>query len=359
MILKSRLVAAQAFEDSFRHFQSSSGDSNIRAILAFNMLAKNKDVIHAYEFQKELKQKDFKNAVQANAEASKALENSNVGLDQLGKDFQAGIDQWVRKKKEEAAKEIVGKLFQAGLAIGATVMTGGTAAPLAGVAIGNLAGAASSIAKIVKALKEFYDKVKGLIEKLKPVIDKIKELVKIVMAVIEALKNFNSATGDATTIRPKIDGKDPINATAEYDRFSIFVANLESQMADYKDIKGKQEYFTALKIMVINGKAAIQVQANLVQKGDELAIIIVQKQVEDRDEKRLTAAATATINSKAVTELLSRAMFDRVLATRGRVYLDFFTYLTAYHYHTLRDGTFNSPLSYVHPEDVPFIPGQH
>lgn len=337
-ILKSRLVAAQAFDNSFRQFQTSAGDLKLQALYAVNMLAKNKDVIMAYEFQRGLKQKDFDNAVKANDEASKALKDSNESLDDLGTKFQKGIDDWVKKKKEEAAKEIIGSLLKAGLAIGATVATGGAAAPLAAVSLGSLASAATSIAKLVKALKEFYDKVKELIEKLKPIFEKIKALVKIIQDVIETLKKFNSATGDATTMRPKIDGKDPINATAEYDRFSIYISDLEQRVAEYKDINGKSEYFTALKIMVVNGKAAVQAQSNLVQKGDELAVILVQKQVETRDEKRLEAAVTATQSSKAVAELLSRAMFDRVLAIRGRVYLDFFTYVTAYRYHTLREG---------------------
>jgi hypothetical protein len=337
-VLKSRLTAAQAFEDAFRTYRTQSVNMKIQMINAANLLARNKDVIQAYQFQRDLKQKEFDLGVKANDEASSKLEASTKSLKKLGDDFEEGLKEWQRKKKEEAGKEIIKGFFTAALAIGATVASGGLAAPLAGMAAVNLGNAVTSVAKVIKALKEFYDKIKELIEKLKPVIDKIKALVKIVMKVIETLKKFNAATGDASTLRPDVKGQDPINATAEYDRFLVEVQSLESQMQEYNDINGKAAYFKALRILVINGKAAIQAQQNLVQRGDELAVTIIQQQVEVRDEKRLAAAATTVDQAQAVSELLSRAMFDRILAVRGRVYLDFFTFLTAFRYHTLREG---------------------
>lgn len=340
-VLKSRLVAAKSFEDAFRDYRNQSGDLKVQTISAVNLLARSKDVLQAYDFQRGLKQKDFDNAFKANDEASKALESSTQSIQKLGADFERGLQVWQKQKKAEAGKEIVKGFFMAAIAIGATVASGGLAAPLAGMAAVNLGNAVASVAKVIAALKEFYDKIKELIEKLKPVIDKIKALVKIVTDVIETLKKFNAATGDATTLRPDIKGKDPINATAEYDRFLIEVQQLESQMQEYNDISGKAPYFKALKIMVVNGKAVIQAQQNLIQKGDELAVIIVQQQVEVRDEKRLTAAATTIDQAQAVAELLSRAMFDRILAIRVRVYLDFFSFLTAYRYHTLREGKYS------------------
>lgn len=338
MILKSRLVAAMAFEQAFRDFKRTSGGLKIQTITTVNALAKNQDAIQAYNFQKGLKEKEYSNAVKANQEAGKKLEDSRSRLDTLAQDFQNGLQKWQRKEKEQAAKDVFWQVLGAAAAIGAVVATGGLAAPLGALSIGALANGVSKVADVVRVLKKFYDQVKKLLEALEPVIKKIKELVNTVSTVIEALRTFNKATAASSTIRPNNQSTDPFNATAEYDRFDITVRELEESMKQYSGIEGKAEYFTALKIMVIDGKVAIATQANLVQRGNDLAIVLVQKEVEVRDEKRLSAAAETVETDQRVAEVLARAMFDRVLAIRSLVYLDFSAFITAYRYHTLSEG---------------------
>ncbi|MCJ1396733.1 hypothetical protein MMC18_009625, partial [Xylographa bjoerkii] len=336
-ILKSRLVAALAFEEAFRDFSLEAQNRNVQGMNAIDLLRRSRDAIHTYGFIKGIRQREFDNAVVANTKASQTFQENQASLEVLGAKFQAGVEAWKKAEKEKAAKDILKGIIAVGIAIGATIATGGAAAPAAigaGVALVNTA---SKIATLIAKLKQIFDRIKEIYAKIKPMIQKLQEVVKTVTAVIAALRKFDHVTGGPKNLKLTADSSDVFNATAEWRRFDITVREMEESLKEYS-IQGKDEYFHALKILVPNGECFILTQANLVQKGDELATVLIQTQAETDNESRLSATAFNVATDLSVLNLLVRAMFDRVLTIRSLVYLDVLTYTSAQAYHTLSEG---------------------
>ncbi|EMT72587.1 hypothetical protein FOC4_g10001225 [Fusarium odoratissimum] len=95
----------------------------------------------------------------------------------------------------------------------------------------------------------------------------------------------------------------------------------------------------APSIVAAGAGCYIKTQANLVQKGDDLAILSFQTNMEDKNQQRLAAMNYKSVTDEKILDLLKRAMFDRILALRTFVYQDFQTYSTAYNYHSLSKGS--------------------
>ncbi|EAT77723.2 hypothetical protein SNOG_14871 [Parastagonospora nodorum SN15] len=333
-ILKSRLTAALAFEQAFRDFSLEASNRKVQTQTAVDLLRKSQDAIQTYAFIKDIRQREYDNAVVANAKAQKTFQANQANLSKLGANFQAGVEEWKEAEKEKAAKEVLKGLVMVGLAIGATIATGGAAAatiPAAGAAVVNTA---SKIATLIAKLKQIYEKIKEIYEKIKPVIEKLQEVVKTITEVIATLRKFDGATTGTKTLKLSADSSDVFNATAEWRRFDITIREMEDSLREYK-IRGKEEYFHDLKILVPNGECFILTQANLVKTGDELATVLIQSEAERRSESRLSSTALSVATDLDVLDVLVRAMFDRVLTIRSLVYLDFLTYSSAQEYHTL------------------------
>lgn len=336
-ILKSRLTAALAFEQAFRDFSIEASNRKVQTQTAVDLLRKSQDAIQTYAFIKEIRQREYDNAVVANAKAQKTFQANQSNLCNLGANFQAGVEEWKEAEKEKAAKDVLKGLVMVGLAIGATIATGGAAAatiPAAGAAVVNTA---SKIATLIAKLKQIFEKIKEIYNKIKPVIEKLQLMVKTINDVIATLRKFDGATTGTKTLKLSADSTDVFNATAEWRRFDITVREMEDSLREYK-IKGKEEYFHDLKILVPNGECFILTQANLVKTGDELATVLVQSEAERRSESRLSLTTLSVATDLDVLDLLVRAMFDRVLTIRSLVYLDFLTYSSAQEYHTLSKG---------------------
>lgn len=343
-VLKARLLAAMAFEQAFREYMLEAATRKIQKETAMNMLAKSQDALQTYQFLRAIRQREYENAIAANDKAGKNFELTQQSLEKLARDFQKGIEQWKQEQVKGAIKDILLGIVAVGVAIGATVATAGAAAPAVAVAGAKVVNTATKVAQLIAKLKELFDRIKKIYEKIKPVIEKLQVLLKTIKTVIDALQNFGKATGGTKTLKPSIQSTDVFNATAEWRRFDIVIRDMEKSLEEYRDIQHKNEYFQALKIMVVNGETYILTQANLVQKGDELATIIVQQTMETRDEGRLAATASNVENDAAVLNALTRAMFDRILAVRSMVYFDFSAYMEAYRYHTLIDGSFTNSI---------------
>ncbi|KAF2762547.1 hypothetical protein EJ05DRAFT_534086 [Pseudovirgaria hyperparasitica] len=333
-ILKSRLVAAQAFEQAFDDFNSEARDLSIQRLTAMNMLAKSDNAMETYKFLRDIRERDYANAVSANNKAKEILKSRQDDLEDLSKDFNDGIAEWQDEETREAIKELLTAFVEVGIAIGVTVLTDGAGAPEVAVAAGEVAEVGGRIARLVEKVKSVYEKLKEIYEKIETVVEKLQEAAETIQDVISTLKAVEDTASDAKGLKPPSEISDSFNSTADWRRFDGAVREMEHEMAAY-EIGGKDEYFHALKTLVIDGETFIQTQANLVQKGDELATVIVQQQMPARDKTRLHATTQLVATDARVVDLLRRAMFDRLLAIRSMVYIDFYTYVTAYKYHAL------------------------
>ncbi|KAK3682204.1 hypothetical protein B0T22DRAFT_484284 [Podospora appendiculata] len=307
VILKSRLVAALAFERSFHAFLLEGRSHKVQSLTTANLLAGSRDTMETYDFLRGTRQREFDNAPVANTKAGDPFNTAQKQLELLSDRFEQGIQEWKKDQVMAGIKTLFSAVVKVGL----------------------------SLATLFAKLKEVYGALKGLFEKVLPVTKALKEVVAVIQNVIAEVKQLSSLGGGATAMsKSQFKSTDVFNATAEWRRFDIIVRDLETSMVEYA-IPGKPQYFQALKLIVVNGETNILTQANLVSKGDMLATVLLQQKMGSRDEARLAAVVTHIADDSAILNVVTRAMFDRVLAVRHLVYLDFFTYTEAYKYHTL------------------------
>jgi len=102
-----------------------------------------------------------------------------------------------------------------------------------------------------------------------------------------------------------------------------------------KDIKGKNEYKKALKFLPIRGKAFLQAQRALITTGEKLVTATLKCRLQERQEVRVRGAVENIGTDVVLLDIFKRAMFDRLLAVRAMVFLDFWSYTAAYMYHSL------------------------
>ncbi|KAE8155710.1 hypothetical protein BDV40DRAFT_306746 [Aspergillus tamarii] len=334
-VLKSRLVAALAFENSFRDFLLEAGNRTVQSAMAFDALQKSQDAIELYEELFKKKNEEYDAATKANEMAEKKSNAINDEMKKAKKNFEEGIKEFELQKKQEAAAKAVEGILDVIFAVGSALATGGASAGSIGGTVKKVREAVKEAEGTLKKLKEIFEVLAKLYDKIKVIFEGLRKIRETIDALVKAISESND--GKSANIQlPDIKGIDVFNATAEWRIFDITVRGMEDTMSEF-DISGKNEYFQALKKMVVYGETYIQTQANVVNKGVERSTLQLQQKMSGKDKTRLSAAATRVAHDKGVLDLLTRAMFDRVLTIRHQVYFDFHTFTEAYRYHTLSD----------------------
>ncbi|RAH86320.1 hypothetical protein BO86DRAFT_395756 [Aspergillus japonicus CBS 114.51] len=217
----------------------------------------------------------------------------------------------------------------------------------------NVTDAAKGAGKVAQKLLKVAEALKNIYDKIAPVLKRLKTISVTVKKVIDTFSKVDKKTGTAKsktakTQRPDTQFIDMPNAIAEWRCFNIEIDYMEESLSTY-GISGKNEYFQALRKMVVKAETYILTQASLVQRADDYVTVLMQQSMGERDESRLSTAATRIANNTEILTILTRAMFDRVLAIRHQVYLDFHAFTEAYRYHTLSDPliTDQSPIKSI------------
>ncbi|KAH6649504.1 hypothetical protein F5144DRAFT_635096 [Chaetomium tenue] len=347
-VLKSRLLAAKGFEDAFQRFAGQESLTVAMATQAADLLSKSENAMSEYKFLEKLSQQDYDNAVSANDSAQKRFVANKDKLSSLETDFKAGIEKWIFNKKIEASKET----FFAGVGVIAAVVgavaTGGAAAPAIPAAADAAVNAASKMSRVIDALKGIYKRIKDLYDRLSPVIENLLKLYKAISGLIKAIQ-APGQLGKATALqRPDMTRMDIFNATALWDIFGEEVRSMEKTLSDV-DAEGKAPYFLALRTLVINGKTYLQTQENFCRRGNDLAVVLLRTNLQVKDSTRLKRSLTSIHEQEGVLDILKLAMFDRLLAIRSLVFVDFQTYVAAHMFHclTLRPLVTLSPVKRV------------
>jgi hypothetical protein len=337
-VLSDRMTAALGFETAFRDFTLHSGNLQMQASSALNVLAKSHDAFETYEFLSKIRLKEYDSEKKAILKAKSEFDKNQTDLVALSADFERGIEKWKTEQKNDAGWRVFNTVIQLGIAIGATLMTGGVAAPAAVIATENVISKTNKVTNLIAQLTAIYKQLKDIYEKIKPVLEKLQTLVESITDVIHTIRS-SKRPGEAEILKPAVESTDVFNVTAEWDKFDITVREMEESLKGFS-ISGKSKYFHALKTLVVNGKCYILAKSSFVQKGDELATALVQEQMSQRNEKRLSASVESNMADAATLQLIKRAMFDRVLAVRTLVFLYFFSYSSAYRFHTLSNGIY-------------------
>lgn len=339
-VLKSRLLAAKAFEDSFREYTSQERNASSWAYLAADLLRKSDQALEEYGFLSRLARKRYDEAVQAHSYAETQFRNTQKLVDEASEKFKEDVAAWEKKQKIEAAKDILMGLVAVGIAIAATVATAGAAAPAVAVTAANVASTASKVAMAIAKIKEIIAKIKEIYEKLKPIIEKLGALFKAIQAMVTAIETAQAALDLPKSLKEGDMKLDALNATAQWDIFDIQIGLLEKQFADI-GIPNQDQYLFALRSLVVHGKTYLQSQVNVVIRGDELATVQLRLRQQQASRPAIEDMMTRFEHNIDLVSVLKMAMFDRLLAIRALIYVDFNSYVNAYNYHTL---DVNSPV---------------
>jgi len=332
-VLKARLIAAKAYEDAFQNFVAQDRTTKNFGGQAADLLAKSRDAISEYAFLEDMARRAYVSALTAHETAEKRFQEEQQGLEKIQKAFNTGLDAWIGGEKDKAAKQAFFACLAVVASVVAVVATAGAAGPAA-VAVG--AGAAQGVSKIastIERIAQIVEKIKKLYEELEPVITKITELVEKIKALVASLQAAKDLKDKTTLQRPDMN-TDIFNATATWDIFREQVDSMEKELAEV-NCAGKSEYFLHLRLLVIDGKTYLQTNENLIQRGNDLAVILMKKKMGEKDKGRLEASVSSIDKQTAVYDILIRAMFDRLLTIRCLVFLDFNTYSDAYMFHAL------------------------
>ena len=337
-ILKARLLAATAFEAAFQNFISQERTSDNLTLFASDALNANRNALTEYAFLEDNAQQAYLAATKSFDIAKANYTKKQSELDAAGTAFQNGVKEWKLKQELEAAKEIVLAIVEVAGAIAATVATAGVAAPVAGLAVAKAASKAGKVASMIAKIKEIVVKIKELYDKFKPLLEKIKGLVEAIQRMLDIIGHTQPGLA-MPELKPADADLDPINTNALWDAFTIDVTVMFQELGTYA-IGGKAEYQTVLLKLPIYAKAYITAQVAVVTTGQSLAGIRLRRKLDQEQHVRLEGTLRTIKNSSTVLDLLKRAMFDRVLAVRNLIYIDFWTYKAAFQYHSLTNESY-------------------
>lgn len=212
------------------------------------------------------------------------------------------------------------------------------AAPALAVTVVDTGKTVSKIAQAIAKIKELVGKIKVLYEKLKPIIEKLGVLLESTKKMIDAIRTAESAI-DAPQALQQGDMKlDALNAIAQWSIFDIQIGLLSKQFQDL-GIPDQDSYLFALRSLVVHGKTFLEAQVNLVERGDELATVLLRLKLQKVAHPPLEAMMKHFTTDTRVVAVLKTAMFDRLMTIRALVFVDFNSYVNAYMYHSLAPHT--------------------
>ncbi|RSL59402.1 hypothetical protein CEP54_007314 [Fusarium duplospermum] len=339
-ILKSRLLAAKAFEDSFREYTSEERSASNWTYLAADLLRKSDQALEEYGFLSSLARVRYDEAIQAHTYAEAQFNKTQKLVNEASEQFKKDVAAWEKKQTVAAAKDILMGLVAVGVAIAVTVITAGTTAPAVATSAANVASATSEAAQAMARVKEITEKIKEIYKKLQPIIKKLGEIFKAIQTMITTIQTARAALHLPNSLKEGDMKLDALNAAAQWDIFDLQVGLLEKQFANLR-IPNQDKYLFALHSLVIHGKTYLQSQVNAVVRGDELATVQLRLKQQQSSRPAIEAMMTRFSESQDLVSVLKTAMFDRLLAVRALIYVDFNSYVNAYNYHTLDT---NSPI---------------
>jgi hypothetical protein len=332
-ILKARLQAASAFEQSFQNFLAQERSSTNWSLLGNDLIIKSDKALEEYKFLKKTVTIRYDDANLSHDKAKARFEATKVRVDQESEAFQRNVEKWKSDMKDAAAWEILKGVVEIGVAVAATVATAGAAAPALVAAGASVVSKASQMIKLWEKVKMIIKELKAVYEKLKPTLKALGELFAKIKLMADQMKDLNPTvpSQDFQKVNMNIGA---LNAIAQWRYFDVQVELFKESLAAC-DIPDKDKYYLALKALVIDGQTFIQAQTELITRGDELAVITLRLRQEERARPALENMVKHFQNDNNCVQMLKIAMFDRLLAIRSLVFVDMYSYASAYMFHSL------------------------
>lgn len=339
-VANSFLQAAKAYQEQYERFSDRKASLQDRKASA-NLMREH------YQETTQFNQRLIKQAQDNFNAAQQALDRSELSLKAqqreakiAGIGFKYDAKIWVRDQIIKAVLEMCVALVEFVGSIALLSVGDEAAGAEAGAAVAEGAKAAEEVAKVaetVAEVSEFAQVMTGLtdaMEQLKVVGETLVGLYESISKIVEAAGNIAEAT---ETVEVKIPSTENIAVQAQWDAFRIEAAALLKPAID-ADIPGAVEYQVEIEKLAIYGKALMTSQVALIQAGQELARLILQKQVSANQEERLSQYINQLSEKEQIDDELMQLFFERQLNVKRWLFIAIQNYTWAYRYWALRDS---------------------
>ncbi|KAK6515783.1 hypothetical protein TWF281_004373 [Arthrobotrys megalospora] len=344
-VLDDHLAVAQTFEESFNEFSKQQTSAQNAVNTAMDAFTNSKIAVEKYKFLEGQAKSRLQFAVQA---MNDAVYNYNMTYNQLPlrlKTFQSGIAEY--------ATDQTGKLIlNVMMAVGTIVLTIGAGAIGAAALPASAVGGSlpfkdiASAMNVIKNAETATDNVKAAVESIRYMVDNIGKALTTMAYTMTTLNTLLGSTipalkPDGFQVKPydipvdPLDRVDVINLSASWDNWRVLNELAWSKMPEaQKRIDGASDYYAALYSLSNNGKAVVAAQAAYIQVFDDYMETAVNLQTAQAQNKVLQGAV-GRLQDPLVFHTFKRAMFDRLIAVRSWVAVEFHDYASAYQYYTL------------------------
>ncbi|KAK0751019.1 hypothetical protein B0T18DRAFT_425730 [Schizothecium vesticola] len=347
-MLKSRLAAVQAFEQAFANFTALSINSESHALSAASLVAKSDNALESYQFQLQLKKKEFDNAAEARTKAQNSYDKHYDEVNGEATKFKANVLKYSDEQISQSDKDMAWDIATAVLDVATSCFQkqpSGVGA--AALQIRNTLVKRDQVFETIRKLWDLVLTLPAMMGKINSILDSTEDMQKLVTGLRDGTLDHEDVLDQvAGSLKTRTATPDLINVTAAWSAFEVLVGRYETSVNELKvdgnTIDGAGDLFNAMRNLVIYGKATIQAKVTMVQKMDELATVVLQQKLEGRNKSQQILVAQHIANNARFYRLLERAMFDRLITVRGRAFLDILAYQAAYKYHTMST---TSPIS--------------
>ncbi|KAK6355469.1 hypothetical protein TWF696_004566 [Orbilia brochopaga] len=344
-VLDDHLEVAQTFEESFNSFSQQQASSQAAVDIAAVAFANSKSAVEKYRFLEMQARSRMEFAVVALNEAVWNYNNTLNDLSLRLATFQSGIAKFATAQTEKMLITV----FVAAATIIMTVASAGIGvAALPATAAGGVLPFKNMIEamNVMKAAGSSSDSVKGAADSLKYLADVIGKgltalatttntLNTLLVTTLPALKtNGFTVTSYGIPVDP-LERVDAISLSAAWDNWRVLNELSWAKLSESeKKIEGASDYYASLYALSNNGKAVVAAQAAYIQIFDDYMEASVNLQTALAQNTELERAV-GRLQDPLVFQTFKRAMFDRLIAVRSWVAVEFHDYAAAYRYYTL------------------------
>ncbi|KAF3929743.1 hypothetical protein ABW19_dt0200470 [Dactylella cylindrospora] len=353
-VVDEHLDVAESFETSFNNFAQMEAGAQSAIDSAVEAFASSKLVVDKYKFLETQAKARLEFAVQALNDAIYNYNNTYNQLPQRLAAFESGIAKWATDQTGKMLLNIMISVFTIVLSVAAT--------GIGVMAIPATSAHAKQFTSIMEA-RQFIqaasaggtgvtDDVKAAADSIKFMIDNLSKGLTTMATTMTALNTLLGTTLPA--LKPEgfsvktyetfglqtdtVERVDVINLSANWDNWRIknemsWAKFSESQ----KKIEGASDYYATLYALSNHGKAVLAAQAAYVQVVDDYMEASVNLQTAT-SQTAILQGAVNRLQDPFVFQTFKRAMFDRLIATRSWVAVEFNDYAAAYQYYTLTSG---------------------
>ncbi|EOO23734.1 hypothetical protein IIU_06938 [Bacillus cereus VD133] len=338
--ISSFLDAAKLFEEQYQRYKDRDLAIEDRKKAATLMFQHEQDTVLCKEILIKQTQNNLSSAKQSVESSLNQFKKQQLVIKLAEIDFKLGLEEYKYEQELKMAFEVVSAIFDFAESIGSILVTDGAAAPAevtkiaeAAKTLESVAEAGATFAQLAKELKDCIDKV-----------SKIVELIKKVDELAQAISEASTEMQFSDDLLQKIANHDwaiPQEDLTGDEEWKVFRLKIQDALADAVDkgIDGATEYRLALETLSIYGQTLTTNQLTLIRCSQELARLLIEKQMSADDAARLKDYIAHLDGQESENIVMEQKLYQRYLDIKRTLFVAFENYKHAYKYWALQDSS--------------------